>query len=92
VVVTLPDYRAAEQVIQGVRARAPSVPLIARARYHLFAGELSRAGATAVIDEEHEVGQRLADAVSGLASGDAAVEVPGTTAAGGLEEGGEGGR
>jgi CPA2 family monovalent cation:H+ antiporter-2 len=66
VVVTLPDHRAALQVIQGVRARAASVQLIARARYHLYAGELSRAGATAVIDEEHEVGRRLAEAAEAL--------------------------
>jgi CPA2 family monovalent cation:H+ antiporter-2 len=67
VVVTLPDHRAAVQVIQGVRARAPAVHLIARARYHMYAGELSRAGATVVIDEEDEVGHRLAAAAYGFA-------------------------
>lgn len=67
VVVTLPDHRAAVEVIRGVRARAPSVPLIARARYHLYAEALRQAGATDVIDEEHEVGRRLADAAQGLA-------------------------
>jgi CPA2 family monovalent cation:H+ antiporter-2 len=60
VVVTLPDYRAAVQVIQTVRAQAPATDLIARARYHRYATELTRAGATAVIDEEEEVGRQLA--------------------------------
>jgi CPA2 family monovalent cation:H+ antiporter-2 len=67
VVVTLPDHRAAIHVIQGVRARAPSVHLIVRARYHLYAEELRAAGATVVIDEEDEVGRRLAAAAQSFA-------------------------
>jgi CPA2 family monovalent cation:H+ antiporter-2 len=69
VVVTLPDHRAAAHVLQGVRALAPSVTLIARARYHLHVGELSSAGASVVIDEEEEVGRRLAAAARELIEG-----------------------
>jgi len=70
VVVTLPDHRAAAQVIEQVHARAPNVPLIARARYHLYAEELARSGATAVVDEEQEVGRRLAAAARRLSEPD----------------------
>lgn len=59
VVVTLPDHRAAIQVIQHIHSFAPTVPIVARARYSAFAADLKSAGATAVVDEEDRVGRRL---------------------------------
>ncbi len=64
VVVTLPDHRAAVEVIRQTRAMAPDTIVIARARYARYAEELSDAGAHVVIDEENTVGQHLGDAVT----------------------------
>lgn len=61
VVVTLPDYRAAELVLRLARILNPAALLIARARYHIFAPSLSAAGAQALVDEEHHVGRLLGD-------------------------------
>jgi CPA2 family monovalent cation:H+ antiporter-2 len=63
VVVTIPDPNAARRVIQNVRALAPHVPVIARARYHVYRWELLVAGAESVVDEEDRVGLYLAAAV-----------------------------
>ena len=59
VVVTIPDYRAATQVVRHVRSLAPQVPIIVRSRYHAFAEEIVRAGATLTVDEEDWIGRRL---------------------------------
>ncbi len=59
VVVALPDHLTVTNVIHQVRAQAPSVPIVARARYHRFAGEIEAAGATIVVDEEQQIGLRL---------------------------------
>ncbi|MFW6032069.1 MAG: NAD-binding protein, partial [Phycisphaeraceae bacterium] len=59
VVVTLPDHRSAIAIIEHVRAMNPGLPVIARARYHVYVGALRIAGAQAVVDEEANVGQRL---------------------------------
>ncbi len=69
VVVTVPDPSAARQIIAGVRALAPSTPVIARARYHVYRWELILAGAEIVIDEEDQVGVRVAAAVRRLLRG-----------------------
>ena len=66
VAVTLPDPAAARRVIRQVRAEAPQAHLIARARYHVSADDLQQAGADVVVDEEEEVGRRLADALRGM--------------------------
>jgi CPA2 family monovalent cation:H+ antiporter-2 len=66
VAVTLPDPAAARRVIRQVRAEAPEAHLIARARYHVSADELKQAGADVVVDEEEEVGRRLADALAAI--------------------------
>ena len=63
VVVTVPDPTAARRVIEGVRSLAPQTPIIARARYHVYHWELIAAGAEVVVDEEDEVGLRIASAV-----------------------------
>jgi K+:H+ antiporter len=59
VVVTLPDHRAAVAVVRHVRTLAPGVPLIVRNRYHRFANDIKRAGATVTVDEEDWIGRRL---------------------------------
>lgn len=63
VVVTVPDPAAARLVIEAARAINPRIPVIARARYHVYRWELMIAGAKTVIDEEEEVGLRIASAV-----------------------------
>ncbi len=63
VVVTVPDRGAARHVIEQVRSLSPHTPVIARARYHVYRGELILAGAQVVVDEEEEVGLRIASAV-----------------------------
>lgn len=60
VIVTIPDPAGSRQVIEGVRSIAPAVPVFARARYHVYRWELLLAGAEVVVDEEDEVGLRLA--------------------------------
>jgi CPA2 family monovalent cation:H+ antiporter-2 len=62
IVVTIPDPAGARLVIQLMRATAPHVPVISRARYHVHALELQFAGAE-VIDEERHVGSALGEAV-----------------------------
>ncbi|RJP26174.1 MAG: sodium:proton exchanger [Candidatus Abyssobacteria bacterium SURF_5] len=59
VVVTVPDHRIALQVIRQARALSPKALVFARARYHIFAGDLVSAGAHVVVDEEQEVGNSL---------------------------------
>lgn len=60
VAVTVPDPATARQIVEAVRSLSPDTPVIARARYHRYRSELARAGAIAVIDEEEEVGLRIA--------------------------------
>lgn len=55
-VSTLPDHRTSAQTIQQVRASAPTIPIIARARYSIHGEQLSLAGADIVVDEERCVG------------------------------------
>lgn len=58
-VVTVPDPAVAEAVIRQGRLLAPKVPIISRARYHLYAERLATSGAR-VVDEEELVGHELA--------------------------------
>jgi len=60
VVITVPDPIAARNIIQHVKARNPDVCILARARYHVYRWELDFAGASVVVDEEQQVGRRLA--------------------------------
>ena len=66
VVVTLPDYRAAEAIIRGVRGQCDSTRILCRARYHRYATALDAAGAHVVVDEEESVGNHLQEAVAEL--------------------------
>ena len=58
-VCTLPDHRASSQIIQQVRAFAPSIQIIARARYSIHAKHLKDSGADIVVDEEKCVGDSI---------------------------------
>lgn len=60
VVITLPDPAASRQVIHLCRQLNPNAHILARARYHAYRWELAHAGAEVVVDEEEQVGQRLA--------------------------------
>ena len=61
VIITVPDPTAARSIVEQVRVMSPQAHIIARARYHIFQNELILAGAHVVIDEEQQVGERLAD-------------------------------
>ena len=65
VAVTVPDPATAMQITASVRAAGFGKLLVTRSRYHRYAGDLMRAGADAVVDEESEVGFRIASAVEG---------------------------
>jgi CPA2 family monovalent cation:H+ antiporter-2 len=60
VVITIPDPHAVRQVINACRALNPQSKIIVRSRYHVYRWELMLSGATEVIDEEEQVGHRLA--------------------------------
>jgi CPA2 family monovalent cation:H+ antiporter-2 len=60
VVVTVPDPVSARQIVERVHARAPETTIVARARYHVHRWQLHLAGAQEVVDEEEEVGLRIA--------------------------------
>lgn len=70
VAVAVPDPGTARRIVELLRAVAPETPVIARSRYHIHRWQLEVAGAHAVIDEEAEVGLRLADAVRHQLRGD----------------------
>ena len=59
VVVAIPDHRAVVTVIRHVRNLSATTPIIARSRYHSYADDIQRAGATVTVDEEDWVGRRL---------------------------------
>jgi CPA2 family monovalent cation:H+ antiporter-2 len=60
VVVTTPDHATSRHLIRLVREVAPGAFLVVRCRYHMLHSELQRAGAHEVVDEEQQVGRRLA--------------------------------
>jgi CPA2 family monovalent cation:H+ antiporter-2 len=64
VVLVLPDHNTTRQLIYLVRSLAPGAHIIARCRYHVRHWELLNAGAHEVVDEEDQVGRRLAEQVS----------------------------
>jgi CPA2 family monovalent cation:H+ antiporter-2 len=65
VAVTLPDPSAAQQVVQQVRSLAPDTIIVVRSRYHVHRWQLDVAGAHIVVDEENEVGARIASEIRG---------------------------
>ncbi|MEM9414351.1 MAG: cation:proton antiporter [Planctomycetota bacterium] len=72
-VITLPDHRLTTAVIVEAKSLVEDLRIIARARYHRYFGLLEGAGATTVIDEETQVGRRMADY---LAAASSASETP----------------
>jgi CPA2 family monovalent cation:H+ antiporter-2 len=74
VIAVLSDPRASIHVVSAVRAVAPDVPLIVRARYRSEAEDLLRQGATVAVAEELEASlEVLAQALEGL-------DIPGNVA------------
>ncbi len=69
VIITVPDPTAVRSIVEQIRVMAPEAHIIARARYHIFHYELKLAGAHVVIDEEQQVGERLADELQSHLSG-----------------------
>jgi CPA2 family monovalent cation:H+ antiporter-2 len=65
VAVTVPDPAAAMQITASIRAAGFGQLLVTRSRYHRYSQDLMRAGADAVVDEETEVGSRIASAIEG---------------------------
>jgi CPA2 family monovalent cation:H+ antiporter-2 len=59
-VVTIPDPSTGCAVIELIRSLAPEVHIIARARYHRHLVDFQAGGANEVVDEELQVGTRLA--------------------------------
>lgn len=68
VVVTVPDPRTAGHIVKLIRDRASCVPIIARCRYNRYHGDLLRAGAQIVLDEEEIIGQTLAGQIEKILS------------------------
>ncbi len=60
VAITLPDPRIGRQVISTARSMAPNATIIVRSRYHVLRWEFTFAGADVVVDEEDQVGRRIA--------------------------------
>ena len=67
-VITLPDHRLTTAVIVEAKSLVDDLRIIARARYHRYFGLLEGAGATTVIDEETQVGRRMADYLAAAAT------------------------
>lgn len=60
VIITLPFIESARQTCALVHSLNPQAQLLVRARYHVWRWELHLAGAEIVVDEEEQVGLRLA--------------------------------
>jgi len=66
VVVTVPDHATTRHLIDLVRDIAPDAYIVARCHYHVLHWELLIAGAHEVVDEEDQLGRRLAAQVRKL--------------------------
>ena len=66
VVITVPDHATTRHLIHLIRDLAPEVFIVARCRYHILHWELLHAGAHEVVDEEEQLGHRLAAQVRTL--------------------------
>jgi len=60
VLVTLPDPRTVRRIVERIRLLAPQARMVVRARYNRSMDDLKDAGAYTLVDEESEVGRRLA--------------------------------
>ena len=61
-IVTVPDPQTAQLIIRQARLAAPDLLILARARYHIYAGALLQAGANGIVGEEDLVGDKLGEA------------------------------
>ncbi len=61
IIITIPDPDAAATILQQCRMIAPDAMVIVRSRYHVRHIELLLAGAHEVVDEEQQVGLRMAE-------------------------------
>lgn len=69
IVVTVPDPKSSVATIELVRSLSPDAIVIVRARYHYFMWEFEKVGASAVVDEEDQIGRTLASVVIGALEG-----------------------
>jgi CPA2 family monovalent cation:H+ antiporter-2 len=60
VAITLPDYRAAQTILEQVRRHAPQAYVVVRSRHERHTSDFTSAGAHAVAGDEETVGERLA--------------------------------
>jgi CPA2 family monovalent cation:H+ antiporter-2 len=68
-VVTVPEPHTSELIIRQAKRIAPSIPVVARVRYHTHGSTLARAGADRAVDEENLLGWELVKAVQELIGG-----------------------
>jgi monovalent cation:H+ antiporter-2, CPA2 family len=61
-VVTIPDQQTAISVMEQLKLLSPRLPIVSRARYHVFVEHMRASGATVVVDEEESVGELLGKA------------------------------
>jgi CPA2 family monovalent cation:H+ antiporter-2 len=59
-VVTVPDPRSSQRILQNIHALSPASSVIVRSRYNVSTRDLWERGAAFVVDEETVVGQELA--------------------------------
>ena len=62
-VVTVPEPHMSELIIRQAKRIAPSIPVVARVRYHTHGSTLARAGADRAVDEENLLGWALVNAL-----------------------------
>ena len=62
-VVTVPEPHTSELIIRQAKRIAPSIPVVARVRYHRHGSTLARAGADRAVDEENLLGWALVNAL-----------------------------
>lgn len=72
VVLVVPDHQTTRHLIHLVRGLAPNAQIIVRCRHHIRHWELLHAGAHEVVDEEDQVGKKLAERVRHFVSTDPA--------------------
>ncbi len=66
VAITIPDRAGCRTIIRLVKSLSPRATIVVRARYHAHRLELEQAGAHVVVDEEEQIGSRIAGEVLSL--------------------------
>ncbi len=74
-VVTVPDYRIAVQVVAQARSMVPDLHILSRSRHAKYVKVLRSAGADDIADEEVEVGERLVERLQLWTAADAQLNV-----------------